>query len=249
MTKRTLFVLALGVSSLCVAAPASAQPQWGREQFPQTGACFFEDRNFGGRYFCVRPGEQLRSMPSGMGDRVSSIRLLGASEVTVFRDSDMRGRSALFTRDITDLRDDGWNDSISSVAVTSYYGNNGNGRGRGRGRNRDSRDDRGYRDYGASDGWNPNTGPVWGREAIPREGACFYEDANYRGQYFCVPRGGTYTSLPRGFNDRISSVRVFGSSVRLYDDRDFRGRSTEIRRDNSDLKGRWRDTVSSIQVF
>jgi hypothetical protein len=131
--------------------------------------------------------------------------------------------------------------------VTTYYANNGNGNGRGRGRDRDR--DRDYRDDRDYDSWNPNSGPVWGREAIPREGACFYEDANFRGQYFCVPRGRTYASLPRGFNDRISSIRVFGASVQLYDDRDFRGRSTEIRRDNGDLKGRWRDTVSSIRVF
>jgi hypothetical protein len=243
MTKRTLIVISLGVFSLCSAAAASAQPRWGRERMPQNGACFFEDRNFGGRYFCVRPGEDLRYMPSGMGDRVSSIRLLGASAVTVFRDNDLRGRSALFTRDVSDLRRDGWNDQISSIAVSNdrdgYGGGNGRARGRGHGGDRD--------DYGYG-GWNPN-GPVWGRETYPREGACFFEDANFRGNYFCVPRGGTYTSLPRGFNDRISSVRVFGSDVRLYQDRDFRGRSTDIRRDVSNLRGNWRDTVSSIRVF
>lgn len=239
-TKHTFVVLALGVFSLCgAAASASAQVRWGRERMPQTGACFFEDRNFGGRYFCVRPGEDLRSIPSGMNDRVSSIRLLGASEVTVFKDSGMRGQSAQFTRDVSDLRRDGWNDRISSIAV--WNGGYRNGNGYGRDRNRDYRDDR-------YNGWNPNA-PVWGREALPREGACFYEDANYRGRYFCVPRGGTYASLPGGFNDRISSVRVFGSSVRLYDDRDFRGRSTEIRRDDSNLNGHWRDTVSSVRVF
>src|SRR4029453_7154619 len=86
MTKRTLVILALGLFTLCgAAANASAQPRWGRERMPQNGACFFEDRNFGGRYFCVRPGDDLRAMPSGLGDRVSSIRLLGASAVTVFR--------------------------------------------------------------------------------------------------------------------------------------------------------------------
>jgi hypothetical protein len=84
---------------------------------------------------------------------------------------------------------------------------------------------------------------------MPREGACFYEDANFHGQYFCVPRGATYTSLPRGFNDKISSVRVLGSEVRIFQDRDFHGRSREIRRDVSNLKGDWKDDVSSIRVF
>jgi Peptidase inhibitor family I36 len=242
MTTRHVIVLALGVFSLCAPAAASAQPRWGRERMPQAGACFFEDRNFGGRYFCVRPGEDLRYLPSGMGDRVSSVRLLGASEVTVFRDNDMRGRSARFTRDMSDLRRDGWNDQISSLAVSGYGYDNGRGRGRDRDRDREYRDDNGYR------GWNPNA-PVWGREAYPREGACFYKDAGFHGDYFCVPRGGTYPSLPGGFNDRISSIRVFGSSVRIYRDRDFHGRSSEIRRDNDNLRGDWRDTISSIRVF
>jgi hypothetical protein len=249
MTKRHLIVFALGVLSLAGAANASAQPRWGRERMPQAGACFFEDRNYGGRYFCVRPGEDLRSMPGGMGDRISSIRLLGVSEVTVFRDNDMRGQSSRFNRDVTDLRRAGWNDQISSIAVSGGgfgggFGGNGNGRDRDRDRNRDGGNGAG--DYR---GWNPDRGPVWGREVQPREGACFYEDAGFRGQYFCVPRGGTYTSLPRGFNDRISSIRVFGANVRIYRDRDFRGRSSEIRRDAGNLRGNWRDTISSIRVF
>lgn len=227
---------------LCGATAASAQPRWGRDRQPRNGACFFENRDFGGRYFCVSPGDRLGSIPQGMGDRISSVRLLGASEVTVFRDSDMRGRSARFISDVRDLRSDGWNDQISSIAVTNYdnrYGNNGRGRGRTRGND----------DYGDYNGWNPDRAPVWGRAAIPREGACFYENAGFRGQYFCVPRGGSYTSLPGGFNDRISSVRVFGSSVQIYRDRNYRGRSTEIRRDAGDLRGDWRDTVSSVRVF
>jgi len=214
---------------------------------PEAGACFYENNNYGGRYFCVRPGEDLRSMPRGMGDRISSIRLLGASEVTVFRDNDMRGRSTRFTGDVNDLRRSGWNDQISSIVVGGggFFGN-----GRDRGRDDRGRDDRGRDDRGREyRGWNPNSGPVWGREVEPREGACFYEDAGFRGQYFCVPRGGTYASLPRGFNDRISSIRVFGANVRIYRDRDFRGRSTEIRRDAGNLRGNWRDTISSIRVF
>jgi hypothetical protein len=238
MAKYTLTAVIVGLVSLGGATVASAQPRWGHDRMPQNGACFFEDRDFSGRYFCVRPGEDLRNLPNGMNDHISSVRLLGASAVTVFKDNDMRGRSTRFTSDMNDLRHDGWNDQISSIVVT---GNGNYGRGRGR--------DRDYRNDSAYDAWNPGVAPVWGREAVPREGACFYEDANFHGQYFCVPRGGTYTSLPRGFNDRISSVRVFGSGVRIYEDRDFHGRSTELRHDVTDLRGNWRDEVSSIRVF
>jgi hypothetical protein len=227
----------IGVFSLCMAASASAQPRWGRERQPQAGACFYEDRNFGGRYFCVRPGDRLGSLPNKMGDEISSVRVLGYSEVTVFRDSNLHGRSARFIGDVRDLKAEGWNDQISSVDVengrdySSYHG-------RDRARNGEAR------------GWRSDRAPVWSRDqAVPREGACFYEDTDFRGQYFCAPRGATYTSLPRGFNDRISSIRVLGGEVRIFQNEHFRGRSNQVRSDVANLRGNWKDNVSSIRVF
>jgi hypothetical protein len=246
---RTSLVTITGVLSLFLAQSASAQPRWGRERVPNEGACFYEDANFRGKYFCIRQGEQLQSLPSGMSDRISSLRLMGSSEVTVFRDAGMRGRSARFINDVRNLKGEGWNDQISSVEVSNgrdYSGYGGWGQDRARGRDQNN-----GRDQNRDRGWgNANRTPVWGRnEQMPREGACFYEDADFRGQYFCVPRGATYTSLPRGFNDRISSVRVFGADVRIFQDSNFRGRSTEIRSDMRDLRGNWRDNVSSLRVF
>ena len=221
MMNRKIVACVIALFGLIRADVASAQPRWGRERMPQAAACFFEDRNFHGRYFCVQPGERLRSLPDGMGDRISSVRVLGAADLTVFRDKDLRGRSARFLGDVRDLKREGWNDQISSVEV---------GRGAG--------------------GWRGDRGPVWGStEPMPREGACFYKDSGFRGQYFCAPRGATYTGLPRGFNDSISSIRVFGAEVRIYQDRNFRGHSTEIRSDVPNLRGDWRDDVSSIRVF
>ena len=234
MMSRKTIVAIIGLFCLFLAQSASAQPRWGRARMPEAGACFFKDIDFRGEYFCVTHGEQLRSMPSGMGDKISSIRLLGAGEVIVFKDSNMRGRSARFSRDVTDLRRGGWNDQISSIDVIAggggYQGDRGHGGGGG---------------VGVGVG-----GPVWGRnEAMPRAGACFYEDANFHGQYFCVQRGSTYASLPRGFNDRISSVRVFGARVEIFKDRDFHGKSSEFHGDVHNLKGNWKDDVSSIRVF
>ena len=234
MLRRSLIAGIMGLMSLVVCQTVSAQPRWGSERVPSQGACFYEDANFHGKYFCARPGERLSSLPAGMGDKISSVRIFGGTEVTVFKDANMRGRSARFIGDVRNLKGEGWNDQISSLDVTSgrdYSGYGGNGRGRGR-------------------GWGSNQTPVWGRnERMPSEGACFYEDANYRGQYFCVPRGATYTSLPRGFNDKISSVRVFGAEVRIFQDRDFHGRSREIRGDVANLRGDWKDDVSSLRVF
>jgi len=222
MLSRNALVSALAFSCLFVAQSAAAQPRWGRDRLPNAGACFYEDRDFRGQYFCVQSGQRLGSLPKDMGDKISSVRLLGAHEVTVFRDSNWHGRSARFIGDVRDLKGEGWNDQISSIRVAPG---------------------------GVGGGWFPDRPPVWGNQRPPREGACFYEDANFHGKSFCVPRGATYTSLPSGFNDRISSIRVFGSEVRLFQDRNFSGRSKEVRKDTKDLRGEWRDTVSSIRVF
>ena len=222
MITRKTALLIVALFTLCFASGVSAQPRWGRERMPQAGACFFADKNFKGDRFCVRPGERLPSVPRDMGDKISSIRLAGGAEVTVFRDGDMRGRSARFMDDVRDLKQEGWNDQISSIDVAPRR---------------------------FSGPWRSDRAPVWGREQIPNEGACFYEDRDFRGKYFCAPRGATFTALPRGFNDRISSVRVFGGEVRIFQDRRFRGKSTEIRSDVPNLRGTWSDKVSSIRVF
>ena len=241
MWNRKSLIGLIGLVCLFTAAAASAQPRWGRDRQPQAGACFYENSNFRGRYFCVRPGERLQSLPNHMGDEISSVRILGTSEVTVFRDSNMRGRSARFIGDIRDLKGEGWNDQISSLDVGTGRDYSGFG----------SDDRRANRNRGANPGgWRGDRLPVWGRsQSMPRDGACFYEDTDFRGQYFCAPRGATYDALPRGFNDRISSVRVFGSEVRVFQNEKFRGRSTQIRSDVPNLRGNWKDDVSSIRIF
>jgi hypothetical protein len=226
---------------LFLAASAPAQPRWGRDRLPDKGACFYEDVDFRGDYFCVRQGDELPSLPSGMGDRISSVRVSGGAEVTVFRDSALRGRSARFISDVRDFKVQGWNDQISSLEVTIGRDYSSYDPGRSRAGGSASRN---------AGGWRSDRAPVWGHnQKTPRDGACFYEDANFRGQSFCAPRGATYTSLPRGINDRISSVRVFGAEVRIFQERDFRGRSAEIRSDMRNLRGNWKDNVSSIRIF
>lgn len=99
--------------------------------------------------------------------------------------------------------------------------------------------------------------PVWGQGPRPRRGACFYQQPNFTGPYFCMQQGMAYTSLPSGFNDRISSIQVMGVEVSLFNDGGFRGVSGRTRRDIRDLRRwplptdpsrNWNDRVSSIQV-
>jgi hypothetical protein len=100
-------------------------------------------------------------------------------------------------------------------------------------------------------------GPIWGRGPRPSRGACFYRDLDFRGDYFCMDAGQSYGFLPAGFNDSITSVKVFRAEVVLYNDRDFRGMNGATRRSIGDLRNwrlpsdprrSWNDRVSSIQV-
>jgi hypothetical protein len=199
-------------------AIAQAQVRWGQEATPNTGVCFYQDANFRGQYFCVRRGQGVSAVPSGMNNRISSIRVFGNANVTVFRDVRFRGASARFEGDIRNLRSEGWNDNISSLRVGTAS-------------------------------WIPGRPPSWGKPQLPRQGACFYRDANFRGEYFCVNRGGSYATLPSGFNDRISSIRVRGANVMLFRDRNFDGRSQRVSSDVVDMRRTWNDTISSLRVF
>src|SRR5438477_12241517 len=115
MNVRALMAVSAGI---VLALPAVADAQrWGRERFPQSGACFFNDSDYRGDYFCVPAGANVGAVPDDMNDRISSIRVFGSSAVTVFRDSRFRGGSAVFDRSIRNLKDENWNDRISSMRV------------------------------------------------------------------------------------------------------------------------------------
>jgi hypothetical protein len=111
-TIRALFVMAV------LAVPSAAMAQrWGREPFPGNGACFFRDVEFRGEYFCLPSGEDVGRLPNEMNDAISSIRLFGRAEVIVFTNERFRGGWVRFDRNIRDLRDERWNDRISSLRV------------------------------------------------------------------------------------------------------------------------------------
>src|SRR6266550_4178398 len=101
---------------LALPALASAQ-RWGRDRFPQSGACFFKDTDYRGDYFCVRAGDDVGRVPNDLNDGISSIRVFGRAEVQVFRDVRFNGGSTRFGSDIRNLKDEGWNDRISSLRV------------------------------------------------------------------------------------------------------------------------------------
>jgi hypothetical protein len=125
-------VIVAGIGVLALASTASAQ-YWGRGAYPGSGACFYEDINYGGRYFCTRVGDDNPRVSSGINDEISSIRLFGSTEVIIFRDPNMRGDTRRFTSGVRDLRNAGFNDRLSSYVVQSrgYNGNYGGAYGGG----------------------------------------------------------------------------------------------------------------------
>ena len=220
---RHLATAFITIGLIGVAVPAARAQVWGREPVPREGACFYEDIHFKGRYFCTGAGDSQPEVPGGTNDIISSIRVFGGAEVVVFRDSRFRGSTRRFDSNVDDLRRSGWNDRISSFQVD---------RRRGGGP--------GYESGGA----------LWGRPTVPQSGVCFYEDRNFDGDYFCAAAGSATNEVPRGTNDKITSLRLFGNAtVEVFQDARFEGRSTRFDRDQPDLhQSGWNDLISSFRV-
>ncbi|WEJ59618.1 SH3 domain-containing protein [Devosia sp. FJ2-5-3] len=95
-------------------------------------------------------------------------------------------------------------------------------------------------------GTPPQTRPQPSRQS----GACFFTERNFRGSSFCVERGQEYTRMPRGWNDVIRSVQVFGrAQVDLCSDNGFYGNCVTVRSDQSRLPSGIDRRVSSIDVY
>lgn len=189
----------------------------------RSGACFYKNIDFGGDKFCVNQGERVAQVPSGFNDQISSIRIFGRTEITVYQGRDFGEPSLRLRDDVANLQKyqvspgHSWNDRISSIEVA---------------RIRDAGD------------WD-------------HDGACFFKDADFRGDKFCVQKGDRMAEVPRGFGDRISSVRVYGRvTVTVFQDANFRGPSLEIQDDVANLQSSqvksghsWNDRISSIRVY
>ena len=133
--KRVMVIGLLAAAASLAGVPVASAQRWGREAVPRSGVCFYEDINFGGRYFCTSVGDSTSRVPSDMNDRVSSVRVFGNADVTLFRDPNFQGQARMITTNIADLRTAGFNDRVSSYQVDarSYAGNNGSGNGVGNG--------------------------------------------------------------------------------------------------------------------
>ncbi len=221
----------------------------------RSGACFFKDADFRGESFCLDAGQRVGQVPPGFSDRISSVRIFGRTEITVYQDSNFGGPSLRLRDDVANLQSyqvapgHSWNDRISSIDV-------GGGRGRDWDHDRDHDWDR---DRDRNHDWDRDHDQYRDedRDRARRGGACFYRDANFQGERFCVDRGERVGNVPPGFGDRISSIRIFGrAEVTLYQDSNFGGHNLRLRDDVNNLQGyqvapghSWNDRVSSIKVY
>jgi hypothetical protein len=140
MKRYTTIGILVGAALLVQASIASAQ-RWGREATPRSGVCFYEDINFNGRYFCSPVGSVTEGVPSGMNDRISSVRVFGNAVATVYRDPNLRGQAKTIDYDVRDMRGMGFNDRVSSYVIDAGFdrarNRNGNSYGNANGNARD----------------------------------------------------------------------------------------------------------------
>ena len=132
-----MFMAMAGLFATLTVARVEAQ-RFGRLPQPRAGACFYRDANFRGDYFCVRSGDAIDALPNDLNDEISSIRMLGGDvEVTIFQNREFKGKSKRFDEDVRNLRDEGWNDKLSSLRVQGFSRGGQSGRDRDRDRDRD----------------------------------------------------------------------------------------------------------------
>ena len=102
---------------------------------------------------------------------------------------------------------------------------------------------RGYR-YGYED----RNGSGWGSGNEPRDGACFYTDSDYRGERFCLNSNERVSSVGGRYNDRISSIRIFGRArVTVYKHTNYGGSHRTYTHDAPHL-GDLNDEITAIEM-
>lgn len=186
--------------------------------------CVYEHANYGGFERCYGVGEEIRDL-GDLRNRISSIRIRGRAEITLYQHPGFQGREITFDESVPELKQVSrfWNDEADSLRVS---------RAGFRGR------------------------PDPDRRRADR--VCVYKHAGFQGDSRCWDLGDEEPDLRRiGWNDKISSVRVFGAiRVALYEHGNFEGQRLILDADVADLsqvrdesgRGNWNDRISSIRV-
>lgn len=103
-------------------------------------------------------------------------------------------------------------------------------------------------DYLRNRGYSYRARYWWDRDYEPRNGACFYTDSKYGGERFCLDRNENVSFVGGHYNDRISSIRVFGRArVTIYKHKNYGG-SRRTYTDDARHLGDFNDEISAIEV-
>jgi len=116
MLNRT--IVALLASGTVLTVPAFAAQRWGYGPVPHAGACFYEQPNYRGRYFCARTGEDMAVIPNEFNGRIRSIRVFGRGQVVLYSNDRYGGSERWIDYNVPDLRYEGWDDRISSARLS-----------------------------------------------------------------------------------------------------------------------------------
>lgn len=184
--------------------------------------CVYEHADYRGREECYRSGESIRDL-GNRRDNISSIRIRGRARITLFEHPNFGGRSIQVDEDVADLRRlGGWNDEVDSLRVSGEGRDGGN--------------------------WEP---PPWDRDRDRGDRVCVYEHSGFGGDSQCFSAGDDVRDLRSiGWNDRISSIRVFGRSrLAGYEHTYYSGEDLYADRDIPDLsRVGWNDRISSLRI-
>jgi hypothetical protein len=207
--------------------------------------CFYKHDNFHGHAQCYRPGDDVSNLKDV---DINSIRVFGHARVMMFEHPDFHGRTVEFTADMPDLShlamsgSKTWQDHVGSMRVvpdSAYY-------------SRDRFYDREH--YPSGDTYIYRSKPAPG---IIDEGVCVYEKPGFEGRFQCWAANTDISDLSfADWNDKISSVRVFGDTRLVgYKDTEFRGDRIIIAHDVTDLStlpmaraGNWNHEIRSLAV-
>ncbi len=199
--------------------------------------CLYDQPNYAGQSVCFNEGEDVSdffAVPGGWNDRVASIRLFGNVQATIYQDVGFGGASYVVSSDIPNLARlraaemRNWGSQVSAMRIER-------------------------RGFGGGGGGGGSSGPGDANRI------CFYGQQNYGGRSICVNAGDSITDFrfaPGGWNDRVSSIRVYGNAqATIFENVGFGGASYIVERDIPNLAvlrdrelRNWRREVSSARV-
>ena len=156
---------------------------------------------------------------------ISSVRIMGRAEITLYQHPFFKGREVTIASSVSNLNE-----------VGKFWN--------------DETDSLRVSAPGFRGGGRPD------REERREERVCVYQHVGFQGNSQCFDAGDEVRDLRSiGWNDGISSIRVFGRmQVAVFEDANFQGQRMIVEGDIDDLtrvgggRGDWNDRISSLRV-